>query len=579
MTTSATQVRNLFRRLAKVDTEPVFYGFLGDAHGVIKADEFGNVNVILFNGQVIVARNNVAPLISRLPVAVGYDKRDPKLLRVLKVWNVYENIGTPEVQPHGGSHTWPAPDFVPVRQEQILPGLAMAAGGMLVQLFGFYYFLAGQYHIVNHQTFDLTPYIPTSGAQWVNVEVDAASVISYNVGSLVANRDVLLPEDIPATASNKKLLVSIKCYEGQVDIIQTEFSTDIFDPRLSGYSTGGPATSVAWDDIADKPVVFPADLYAVGDGFRFGAGGRLAVYANIDSPLIVEYPVNIYRWMVYLKSTGSSGTSTFDINKNGVTVFTDQANRPSLVSTGAAGQTISGEADVTSFVAGDIITFDIDAAAVGADGLSAVGSVLIPVVITADAGQYKLAGDLDPALTYSSSISGLTFTGALSRASGSSVGTYAITQGTLTAPTGYSIIFVSDDFSIIDTITATGASVIDTWAGSSAYLIDANDATSWESATHRNANPWCQIDLGALSTMVRVRLLQDATSWSATQFKIETSPDGSTWTLQFTSATGITTAEHIVEVPFVSARYIKVTCIGGSAGSGWIVYDVSVKGL
>lgn len=313
MTTSATQVRNLFRRLAKVDTEPVFYGFLGDAHGVIKADDVGNVNVILFNGQVIVARNNVAPLISRLPVAVGYDKKDSKLLRVLKIWNVYENIGTPEVQPHGGSHTWPKPDFVPVRQEQILPGLAMAAGGMLVQLFGFYYFLAGQYHIVNHQTFDLTPYIPTSGAQWVNVEVDAASVISYNVGSLVANRDVLLPEDIPATASNKKLLVSIKCYEGQVDITQTEFSTDIFDPRLSGYSTGGPATSVEWDDILDKPT-FPPDLggHTHGTARWISDGTTTYELPDIAKELIGVYDNSLRVDSLYVGLSGDRSQVLFE---------------------------------------------------------------------------------------------------------------------------------------------------------------------------------------------------------------------------------------------------------------------------
>ena len=72
----------------------------------------------------------------------------------------------------------------------------------------------------------------------------------------------------------------------------------------------------------------------------------------------------------------------------------------------------------------------------------------LPVVtVTVDPGQSKVYGNADPVFTYSSNPSGVTFTGALSRAAGENVGTYAITQGTLAA-TGYTINFVSDYFEI-----------------------------------------------------------------------------------------------------------------------------------
>ncbi len=74
-----------------------------------------------------------------------------------------------------------------------------------------------------------------------------------------------------------------------------------------------------------------------------------------------------------------------------------------------------------------------------------------PITITADA-QSKTYGDVDPALTYQLTSGALQFSdaisGALSRATGEDIGTYAIAQGTLTAGSNYVITFVSDDLTI-----------------------------------------------------------------------------------------------------------------------------------
>lgn len=67
-------------------------------------------------------------------------------------------------------------------------------------------------------------------------------------------------------------------------------------------------------------------------------------------------------------ATSGSSTTTCDVNKNGVTIYTTQANRPSLTS----GQThqASLKPDITTFADGDIITVDVDAAGTGASGLT-----------------------------------------------------------------------------------------------------------------------------------------------------------------------------------------------------------------
>ena len=72
--------------------------------------------------------------------------------------------------------------------------------------------------------------------------------------------------------------------------------------------------------------------------------------------------------------------------------------------------------------------------------------------MTAD-DQTKVVGAVDPALTYkvtSGSLeSGDSFSGALTRAPGETVGTYAITQGTLTAGGNYDLTFVGSTLKIV----------------------------------------------------------------------------------------------------------------------------------
>ena len=82
------------------------------------------------------------------------------------------------------------------------------------------------------------------------------------------------------------------------------------------------------------------------------------------------------------------------------------------------------------------------------------------VTATADAGQSKVYGQADPTFTYQvlpALESGDVFTGALSRAPGENVGTYAITQGDLALSSNYTLTYVGVDFSITPksaTITA-----------------------------------------------------------------------------------------------------------------------------
>ena len=73
------------------------------------------------------------------------------------------------------------------------------------------------------------------------------------------------------------------------------------------------------------------------------------------------------------------------------------------------------------------------------------------IMVTADSGQFKLFGQADPVLTYSYSPNDppVVFTGSLERDPGEDIGTYVISQGSLTAGDNYAITFISDQFSIV----------------------------------------------------------------------------------------------------------------------------------
>jgi len=76
-----------------------------------------------------------------------------------------------------------------------------------------------------------------------------------------------------------------------------------------------------------------------------------------------------------------------------------------------------------------------------------------PLTITAEAGQSKVLGTLDPLFTFGIGGLGLvgadTLLGTLTRDAGETVGNYAIQQGTLTAGSNYAINFIGSQFAIL----------------------------------------------------------------------------------------------------------------------------------
>jgi len=91
--------------------------------------------------------------------------------------------------------------------------------------------------------------------------------------------------------------------------------------------------------------------------FVFTAEGNLEVSSK---PLRIYLPGDFTIDKVYISvNTPPIGTSIIvDINKNGTTIFTTQANRPEITISGYTGE--SGTPDITSLALNDYLTFDID---------------------------------------------------------------------------------------------------------------------------------------------------------------------------------------------------------------------------
>jgi len=100
--------------------------------------------------------------------------------------------------------------------------------------------------------------------------------------------------------------------------------------------------------------------------------GTLSVGTELGGVWIVPRSLTMEKAYIYCKNTGTADSTIVDINKNGVTIFTTQANRPTLAFDDADKKAESGTLDVTDIVEGDIVSIDIDQIAVGAEDLSVI---------------------------------------------------------------------------------------------------------------------------------------------------------------------------------------------------------------
>jgi hypothetical protein len=276
---------------------------------------------------------------------------------------------------------------------------------------------------------DLSTYaaaVSADKAVYLLVTIDTAGDIVITVGSEVDTADLAL-SDIPAQpADTLYKLAAIRLYYGQSAVLVNRITTDIIDLRFPMAHTHPVSElgEITWYDVTGKPAVFTPDTHThveaditdlshnaasidgvavdtnsitdgqallynlasqklipgdvgsgtsdsgiTGDCFWF-MDGALSVVINAGAQFIIARTGTISAVGLACKDLGSIGNTVVDVNLNGTTIFTTQDNRPSLAYDNADGVIISVTPDIVDIVEGDLLSFDIDSAATGAEGLS-----------------------------------------------------------------------------------------------------------------------------------------------------------------------------------------------------------------
>lgn len=92
--------------------------------------------------------------------------------------------------------------------------------------------------------------------------------------------------------------------------------------------------------------------------------------------VVAPYGGTIKKVSAKVSSAPAGSTILVDINKNGTTIFTTQANRPTIAASATAA-TLAGQPEVLTFAAGDLLSVDVDQIGSGTAGSNLAVSLLV----------------------------------------------------------------------------------------------------------------------------------------------------------------------------------------------------------
>ena len=149
-----------------------------------------------------------------------------------------------------------------------------------------------------------------------------------------------------------------------------DITSGIIATARLGSGTADATTFLRGDQIWTAPpeALIPVTTITHVEFERIFIDGALAVLSDVIQ-FIITRPTTLHSIPIYCRDNGSASSTIVDIHLNGVTIFTTQANRPTLAYN-ATSYAVSGTPDVVDLVAGDILAVQIDQIATGAEGLS-----------------------------------------------------------------------------------------------------------------------------------------------------------------------------------------------------------------
>ena len=115
-----------------------------------------------------------------------------------------------------------------------------------------------------------------------------------------------------------------------------------------------------------KKLILAQDTATVKTTLTFAVVGTLAAGADKAPTLLAPCTLSIVKVKLVVKTAPTGQAIIVDVNKNGTTIFTTQANRPQIAAGSTTGD--SGTPDVTALAEGDKLTVDVDQVGSGTAG-------------------------------------------------------------------------------------------------------------------------------------------------------------------------------------------------------------------
>jgi len=107
-----------------------------------------------------------------------------------------------------------------------------------------------------------------------------------------------------------------------------------------------------------KKLIESGDTTTIKTTLTFAVVGTLAVGTDKAPTILAPCTLTIVKVKLVVKTAPSGAAIIVDVNKNGITIFTTQANRPQITAGQYTGD--SGTPNVTNLAEGDKLIIDID---------------------------------------------------------------------------------------------------------------------------------------------------------------------------------------------------------------------------
>lgn len=146
-------------------------------------------------------------------------------------------------------------------------------------------------------------------------------------------------------------------------------------------------------DTVNEIAAISWDVFSVtieSPSVETNVGGRYKFLLNLDGSSGLVYAVSLSNG-----TAGSSGSTVVDVNINGTTCFTEQANRPVLAFNDADGVVVVENAQIENDVleVGDVVTVDIDTLQAGTPRFVRVDVYVLKIVKSRPADDYAITGN------------------------------------------------------------------------------------------------------------------------------------------------------------------------------------------